>query len=115
MKKTTKEIIGQIRLLLDELEGVKGEMTDTSPSHTKKAVKIGKTSAGCIGAIQTLVGEGFLDQPKTVQQVVDKLKEEGQPYSRALVSMNLLNLVKPPRRALRRIQDKDQWNYIVRK
>ena len=61
-----------------------------------------------------LINEGFFEKLRTVSEVVDKLKEEGQPYSRSLVSMNLLNLVKPPKRTLRRIKEEKQWNYIVR-
>jgi hypothetical protein len=112
MKKTNKEIVDQIRVLLDELEGSEHGKSHTPVIPTKEATKV---TAGCIGAIQTLIEEKFFDELKSVQQVVDKLKEEGQPYSRALVSMNLLNLVKPPRRVLRRIKDEDQWKYIHRK
>ncbi len=112
MKKTTNEIIAQIRALLDELEGVPSEAIQSKHTVVKPAPK---KAVGCIGAIQELIEEGFFDTQKIVTQVVEKLKEEGQPYSRALVSMNLLNLVKPPRKTLRRIKEDDQWQYIVRK
>ncbi len=115
MKKTNKEIIDQIRVLLNELEGSKPRELNAQTHHAKQTMKIGRIPTGCIGAIQTLVDEGFLDELRTVQQVVVKLREEGQPYSRALVSMNLLNLVKPPRKLLRRVKDQDQWQYILRK
>lgn len=111
MKKTTNEIVAQIRSLLDELEGVTIESSQTDRKVAKSA---SKKVSGCIGAIQGLIDEDFFKTQKTVAQVVDKLKEEGQPYSRALVSMNLLNLVKPPRKILRRIEENNQWNYIVR-
>lgn len=112
MKKTTNEIIAQIRVLLNELEGVNTEM----PVTPKVALKsTAKKTVGCIGAIQGLIDEGFFEIPKAISQVVLKLKEEGQPYSRELVSMNMLNLVKPPRKILRRIKESDQWHYIIRK
>jgi len=110
MKKTTNEIVAQIRALLNELEGA---TADTSPAQ--KAIKnTPKKATGCIGAIQGLIDEDFFKSQKAISQVVDKLKEDGQPYSRELVSMNLLNLVKPPRKILRRIKENDQWQYIVR-
>jgi hypothetical protein len=110
MKKTTNEIIAQIRVLLNKLEGVSAKVD----SSTTEAVKVvAKKAAGCIGAIQGLIDEGLFESQKTVLQVVDKLNEEGQPYSKALVSMNLLNLVK--RKVLRRIKQNDQWQYIIRK
>lgn len=115
MKKTSKEIISQIRALLDELEGTKVEVINLRSPNVKKPTKATRTPTGCIGAIQILIEEGFLDELRTVQQIVTKLKEEGQPYSRELVSMNLLNLVKPRHKLLRRINDQDKWKYIVRR
>lgn len=112
MKKTPVEIISNIRELLNELERVSVKNTSQKTLDTKREAK---KATGCIGAIQDLVDEGFLNSQKTVLQVVNKLIEEGQPYSKELVSMNLLNLVKPPRRILRRIKDDKQWHYILRK
>lgn len=113
MKKTTSEIIAQIRSLLNELEGIPTESTQHQKSVAAKTAP--KKVSGCIGTIQELIEEGFFETQKTVSQVLEKLKEEGQPYSKPLVSMNLLNLVKPPRKTLRRIKENDQWQYIVRK
>lgn len=115
MKKTTNEIIAQIRALLNELEGVPVVESIQSPKPTVAKTTTPKKVTGCIGAIQELIEEGFFETQKTVSQVLEKLKEEGQPYSKPLVSMNLLNLVKPPRKTLRRIKESDQWQYIVRK
>lgn len=112
MKKTTKEIIAQIRDLLDELEEVPVNTTSVPATSAKGTVK---KATGCIGAIQDLINEGFFESQQAISQVVNKLREEGQPYSRELVSMNLLNLVKPPRKILRRIKENEQWQYILRK
>ena len=112
MKKTPNEIIAQIRALLDELDGATNRSVSTKVNVTKT---VARSTAGCIGAIQGLIDEGFFETQKMVSQVVDKLREEGQPYSRALVSMNLLNLVKPPRKTLRRINENKQWHYIIRR
>ncbi len=111
MKKTTNEIVAQIRALLNELEGAPA---NASPTQKNAAKNTPKKAIGCIGAIQGLIDEDFFKTQKAISQVVDKLKEEGQPYSRELVSMNLLNLVKPPRKILRRIKENDQWQYIIR-
>ena len=114
MKRTISEIVAEIETLLDELKSF-----DVGALSSKKEVcvvkKVPKKAAGCSGAIQDLIDERFFDSQKAVSQVVDKLKEEGQPYSRELVSMNLLNLVKPPRKILRRLKENDQWQYILRK
>lgn len=110
MKKTAEQIIIQIRELLDELEGIPHEASIGKCAEEKTP----KKASGCSGAIQDLINEGFFKAQKTVAEVVTKLKEEGQPYSNELVSMNLLNLVKPPRKILRRIKENNQWCYIVR-
>ena len=47
-----------------------------------------------------------------IEDVLIKLEEEGKPYSRELVSMNLLNLVR--KMTLRRIKRENKWHYIVR-
>lgn len=114
MKKTASEIITQIRELLNELEGIPTQPSLSSNKANNAKSKPKKTT-GCIGAIHDLIDEGFFNKQKAISQVVDKLKEEGQPYSRELVSMNLLNLVKPPRKLLRRIKENEQWQYILRK
>ncbi|MCD4761228.1 hypothetical protein K8R42_05010 [bacterium] len=113
MKKTNKEIIAQIRVLLDELDGV----TDNTPYIVNENLvkSTPKKTTGCIGAIQELIDANFFETQKIISEVVDKLKEEGQPYSRELVSMNLLNLIKSPRKILRRIKENDKWQYIIRK
>lgn len=116
MEKRNNQIIAQIRALLDELEaGTENARVSTKKLPPKKAKKETEKLTGCSGAIQSLIEEGFFDQLRDRVQVIEKLKEEGQPYSKELVSMNLLNLVKPPRRILRRIKENNQWQYIVRK
>lgn len=112
MKKTTNEIIAQIRTLLDELEGTPAGTQSVQKDILKQTPK---KLAGCIGAIQELINEGFFETQKSVLEVVNKLKEDAQPYGKELVSMNLMNLVKPPRRILRRIDENKQWKYILRK
>jgi hypothetical protein len=112
MKRKANEIIAEIKVLLDELEGA--EAGGSSSKNVQAVKKVIKKATGCIGAIQELIDEGFFEAQKTASEVIDKLKEEGQPsYSHGLVSMNLLNLVK--RKVLRRVKENDQWQYILRK
>ena len=114
MKRTISEIVAEIETLLVELKSLDEDASSANKS-APVVKKVPKKKAGCSGAVQDLIDEGFFDSQKAVSQVVDKLKEEGQPYSMQLVSMNLLNLVKPPRRILRRIKENDQWQYLMRK
>lgn len=113
MKKTTNEIIVQIRDLLDELEG--RPVSNTS-IPAAKANSVAKKATGCIGAIENLIGEGFFDEAKNIPQIMEKLKKRGQTsFSNSSVSMNLLNLVKPPRQILERDGSPKKWAYSKRK
>lgn len=113
MQRTNSEIIASIRELLNELEGA-GSGVIQATTASAIVPKANKKLSGCSGAIQGLIHEGFLNDPKDVTEIVDRLKQEGQPYSKELISMNLLNLVKPPRKVLRRIDENKRWKYIVR-
>jgi hypothetical protein len=113
MKRTNEEIVLQIRALLDELGGE--DATNFYPKKQGVVTSAKKGPIGCAGAIESLVDEGFFENLKEVVQVAEKLKEEGQPYSRELISMNLLNFVKPPKKILRRVREGGKWQYIIRK
>lgn len=110
MKRTTSEVIAQIKVLLNELEqnaGLEnGEAGKVVMTTSQKKI------SGCAGIIQNLIDENFFNTPKDRAEVEKKLKEEGHPYSPQLISMNLLNLIK--RRVLRRVKENGQWQYLKR-
>ena len=54
MKRTNKEIISQIRILLDEIEGTSA--FNSTSAKPMLVVKDKKKTAGCIGAILQFVG-----------------------------------------------------------
>ncbi len=110
MKRNKEQIIRDINALLQEL-GSTAETT--SPLVHNMGTLKNSTKKGCVGALQSLIEEGFFSELKKLEEVLTKLEEEGEPYSRALVSMNLLNLVK--RKVLRRIKREDKWQYVIRK
>jgi len=109
MKRTKKQIIDEINSLLQEL----ASSTDQTVISDKKTDSQEKMLTGCVGALQLLQKDGFFDELKNIEEVMLKLKEEGDPYSRELVSMNLLNLVR--KKTLRRLKQNNKWHYIVRR
>jgi len=116
MKKTTNEIIDQIRNLLNELEGISPAASTASLKKSSAESVALKKPTGCIGAIQELIEDGFFDDPKNMNQIMDKLKKRGQTsFKSTSVSMNLLNLVKPPRQVLERDGSPKKWVYSKRK
>ena len=110
MKRNKEQIIKEINILIQELASHEGGSTSLKYEMTTTNKK---TTTGCVGALQSLIDEGFFAELKKIEEVLPKLEEEGEPYSRELVSMNLLNLVK--KKFLRRIKRDNKWNYIVRK
>lgn len=114
MKRNNKEIINEIKVLVEELEhNMQSGSINLKSGYTDKETKLEKK--GCMGLIISLIEKGFLDNLKSVEQVREKLKQDGDPYTKELVSMNLLRLTKSPKNLLRRIKEKDKLMYIKRK
>ncbi len=109
MKKSKEQIIKEINNLLIELASF-GDKSHISIS--KSETKTSSQLTGCIGVLQQLIDENFFAELKKIEDVLVKLEEEGKPYSRELVSMNLLNLVR--KTTLRRLKRDNKWHYIVR-
>jgi len=109
MAKRPDELVAQINKLVEELASLSSVTT-----HTPKQ-KFPPSKKGAAGALSMLIEEGFFNSPKNLQSVLEKLKEIGRYYSKVLVSMNLLNLVK--RRVLSRHQEgkSKNWHYVLRK
>lgn len=115
-KKTINQIIVEIKKLLKELESrinLNNKRIKDNGVYSKDVKSVKRNSIGCIGFVETLISDGYFNSLRTSNNVMNKLEEEGQPYSRPTISMNLLNLVR--KKILRRIKKDGQWQYIVRK
>jgi len=115
--RSQKQIIIEIRSLLDELDGSLG-LEKINLSSTKKIIKENIKLAppkGALGAVNMLIDEKFLDTPKEISTILQKLKEVGHYHKSTAIAMNLLNLTK--RRILNRFQNKEtkNWEYVIRK
>ena len=112
MKKTHKEIIAEIRGLLDELEA----NASHNPSTPKKE-NHGNASdySGCSGGLRQLASQGYFNEPRDKQEVMTKLKEAGRYYSSSLVSMNLLNLSGNRERLLTKLGQRGSYKFVLRK
>lgn len=112
MKKTKQQIIEGIRVLLNELEGTE----DSSTSTPKKSVQQKSDSySGCSGGLRHLAEQGYFDQPRNKQEIVEKLKEMGRYYSSSLVSMNLLNLSGNTEKLLTKLGQRGSYKFVIRK
>ncbi len=115
MNKKQKDIVSKMRSLLDELETVSGiKQSDHKKTRLKQPVSIERK--GAMGAILTLMDEGFFNKPQTKSKIMEKLKEIGHYDKPETVSMNLLNLTK--KRKLNRFKYKkykNKWEYVIRR
>ncbi len=113
MNKDPQKIVEQIFSLVTELAEMTGNKI-TLPKSSNKPLPKEKMS-GTTGGIRGLVDEGYLDDPKLLPEIIERLKQEGRHYSNAAVSMGLLNLVRE--RVLTRFRDKNKkiWKYVIRK
>lgn len=113
MNKDPQKIVEQIFSLVTEL----AEMTGHKVTVSKKVVASSPKEKmnGATGGIRGLVDDGYLDDPKLLTEIIERLKQEGRHYSNPTVSMGLLNLVRE--RVLTRFRDKDKkiWKYVIRK
>ncbi len=112
MKREVNEIVADIKMLLDELiDSREAKISPLNKLTKKKPVSI----KGAIGAVKTLIDEGFFDTPKDLGKILERLKEIGHYHPRPAVSMNLLNLTK--KRVLNRLKSSGSknWQYVVRK
>lgn len=114
MNKDPKKIVDQIFSLVTELAEMAGQKNIQMPKNINK-IFIKEKTGGTTGGIRGLVDEGYLDEPKLLPEIIERLKQEGRHYSNAAVSMGLLNLVRE--RVLTRFRDKDKkiWKYVIRK
>ena len=113
MHRDQKTILLEMKKLINELELT---MAGRLPNHKKQVQKKLPSTVvhkGAIGAINILIEEKFLDTPKTLDAIMQKLKEIGHYHKKQTVSMNLLNLTK--RRKLSRFKNKKKWEYVIRR
>ena len=112
MKSDVQKIVDKITALVDQL-------ADLAEAEGKTVTKIfpqkSKKTKGASGALKIIIDEGFLDKPKDLPSIMDKLKQIGRYYSKQSIAMNLLNLTK--NRTLNRLKDKGSknWQYVIRK
>lgn len=114
MKKTPDQLVEEILALVSELAEMAGHKNHLSLKQPT-ALKPQKEKSGATGGIRILIDETYLDTPRLLPEIIERLKQEGRHYSNATISMGLLNLVRE--RVLTRFRDNDKkgWKYVVRK
>ena len=84
-----------------------GHMETGKTKDDKQAKK------GVGGGLATIIAEGFLDTPQSVDEIMLRLRQDGHFYEFSVVATKLLRMVRG--RELTRIRDGKKWKYVTRK
>ena len=84
-----------------------------SKKEPMKALK--KNYKGLAGGIRLLIDNGFLNEPKSVKEIMVELKREGYHNSQAGVSSTLSVTFTKSQKVLNRVDENKVWKYVVRK
>jgi len=111
------EIVDDLQILLNELATIENAPAGT---REKTAPKTKQTfsAKGPSGGVKMLLHEGFFSEPKTLPEVVARLRQEGFHYVNQVVSTAMIRLVRS-REMVRLPADggsgKEKWAYAERK
>jgi hypothetical protein len=112
--------VEDINALLAQFAGQSGHKgTTASKRKAKPRTSEGgkgtrkRATAGPVGLITELKDEGFFAERKKIGEVQKKLEEQGHIYATTSLSPALYMLTK--KKVLRRLKEKDGWNYVASK
>jgi len=85
-----------------------------SVSKTSKIAKSNNYS-GLTGGIQFLIDNKFFNNPKELNEIVSKLKEEGYHYGKAPIAKALSVGFTNKKKILSRFKEDKNFKYVIRK
>lgn len=68
---------------------------------------------GLVGGINFLIKNGFLDVPKSVEEIKNELDRESYYYPYTSIHKTMIDFVK--KKILTRFREIDIWKYVIRK
>lgn len=109
MSEEIKKILDDHEKRLQKMEDILFSKEDQKIKPTPKGYK------GLGGGIRFLIDNGFLNEPKTANEIMEELKREGYHHSISSISKMLsINFTKN-KKILNRIKEDDSWKYVLRK
>jgi hypothetical protein len=113
-KQSLEEIYKKLASIEAQLNQLTGKVAmEAHPHILHRAKSKGVVKKGVGGGLANLIGTGFLDKPKSVSEIIGRLKQDGHYYEFAVVATKLLRMVRG--HELTRIRDGKKWNYVTRK
>jgi hypothetical protein len=102
------------KILNNHEERIKSLEKQISPRKVKK-VLAQKNYTGLAGGIRFLIKNGFLNDLKSLNEIISELKREGYHYSNSGVSSTLSETFIKSQRILNRVKEGKVWKYVIRK
>jgi hypothetical protein len=104
----------ETRIILEDHEKrIKALESPSSKEETRQGGD--KKYKGLAGGIRYLIDNRFLNQPKTVNEIMAELKREGYHHSAAPISKMLSVNFTKNNKILNRIKEGSVWKYVLRK
>lgn len=112
MNEETKQ---EFEKIWDKLKEIEKKLSQKKEVHKEKRIYSKKGYKGLAGGIRLIINEGFLDHPKSVNEVYQELRRQGYHYPQKSVTKLLsINFMKNSR-ILTRIKENKKWKYVIRK
>ncbi|PIN88136.1 hypothetical protein COV12_00120 [Candidatus Woesearchaeota archaeon CG10_big_fil_rev_8_21_14_0_10_32_24] len=109
IKQEFEKIWDKIKELENKIFQKKEITTKERKPYSKKDYK------GLAGGIRLIITEGFLNSPRSVNEIFNELKRQGYHYPQKSVSKLLsINFMKNTR-ILTRVKENKKWKYVLRK
>jgi hypothetical protein len=106
----------ELRKKLDDFENRLKKIEEFLFSNqTKIENDVSKDYKGLVGGIRFLIGSGFLNQPKSVNEIREELKKESYHYTTAGIACTLSETFTKSQKILNRIKEDKIYKYVVRK
>ena len=109
MDEVIKKILDDHEKRLQKIEGIFFSKEDKKIKPTPKGYK------GLGGGISFLIDNGFLNEPKAANVIMEELKREGYHHSISSISKMLSVNFTKNKKILNRIKEADSWKYVLRK
>lgn len=106
----------EIKKRLDDFENRLKKIEDFLFSGQNKKEKIvSEDYKGLAGGVRFLIDKGFLNQPKSVNEILNELKKENYHYTLTGIASTLSETFTKSQKILNRIKEGKVYKYVVRK
>ncbi len=106
----------EVKKILDDHESRIKKLENNLLIEKKNKIKEAtKGYKGLAGGIRFIIKSGFLNNPRSLNEIINELKREGYHYSKSGVASTLSETFVKSQKILNRIKEGKIWKYVLRK